>query len=44
MIGNDKQTKVFFAKARLKHVKKEQKKWAAEAKRLRDFIKENKEK
>ena len=44
MIGNDIQTKVFFAQARLKHVKKEQAKWAKEAKKLRDFIKENKEK
>jgi|TARA_R100000081_G_scaffold67011_2_gene34672 hypothetical protein len=41
MIGNDTQTKVFFAKARLKYVKKEQKRWATEAKRLREFIKKN---
>jgi hypothetical protein len=44
MIGNTVETKVFFAEARLKHVKREQKKWAQEAKKLRDFIKQNKEK
>ena len=44
MIGNDTFTKVFWAKARLKHVKSEQKKWAKEAKRLKDFIKNNEEK